>query len=230
MKLPFTTLRFKISLFVIILLIVTACLFTFITVRSMNQYVLDEIIKRTVSLTKSVAAVAPYSILANDLLGIDNISWKVKEANKDVEYVAITDSGGKILSHTNVSLLGEQIERPVGTLIRKAQDGNRVYEGGNGQDSIEVRSPMTIKERRIGDVIIGINKSILLEARSETIRWIVAGLIIALLIGAGCVFILSSLIAKPIQELSKGVDELAAGKKPKLQIFAKDELDRKSVV
>src|SRR5574341_1552454 len=88
----FTTLRFKLALFIIVLLLVTAIIFSFLTVQTMNRHIADEVIKRVESLAKSTAAMAPYSILAGDVLGTDNIVSKVKEANGDVEYVAVTDA------------------------------------------------------------------------------------------------------------------------------------------
>jgi uncharacterized membrane-anchored protein len=93
----FTTLRFKIAVFIIILLLITTSMFSILTVQTMNRHLLDEVIKRGETLSKSTAAVAPYSVLAGDLLGIDYVVSKVKEANADVEYVAVTNAVMKIL-------------------------------------------------------------------------------------------------------------------------------------
>ena len=104
-----TTLRFKIALYIVILLLVTASLFSLITVQTMNRHILDEVIKRAESLCRSTAALAPYSILSGDLLGIDNIVSKVKEANTDVEYVAVTNAEMKILAHTDIVRRGNYL-------------------------------------------------------------------------------------------------------------------------
>jgi sensor histidine kinase regulating citrate/malate metabolism len=88
---PFTTLRFKIAMFIIVLLLVTAGIFSFLTVQTMNSRITDEVTKRAEALCKSTAALAPYSMLAGDVLGLDNIVAKVKGANPDVDYVAVAD-------------------------------------------------------------------------------------------------------------------------------------------
>ncbi len=225
-SLVFKTLRFKISFFIIILLLVTTFLFTLITVPSMNRYVLNEIIKRTESLSKSVAAIAPYSILSGDLLGTDNVNWKIKEANNDVEYAPITNNESKILVHTDFTKVGEWFQEPFGKTIRETRDGTRIYEPRNGGDSLEIHTPITFKNRKIGTVVIGINKSLMSEARAETIKRVIAGLAVVMLLGIGCIIVLSSFVTRPIQELSKGVDELKMGKKAKLRIYSNDELGK----
>jgi len=220
----FTTLRFKIALFIIVLLLITTSLFSILTVQTMNRHILDEVIKRGESLSKSTAAVAPYSVLAGDLLGIDYIVSKVKEANADVEYVAVTNTGMKILAHTEVSKRGERFTLSLSDTVKETQDGTHVYELKNGSDTFEILTPMFFKNKQIGNVIIGINKSALLNARAETHKRIIVGFCIAMILGVGCIIVLSSFITRPINELSKGVGELKEGRRSKLKIYSHDEL------
>ena len=51
----FTSLRFKISVFIVALLLITASIFSVITLQTMNRHVMDEVIKRAESLCKSTA-------------------------------------------------------------------------------------------------------------------------------------------------------------------------------
>jgi putative nucleotidyltransferase with HDIG domain len=221
----FTTLRFKIALFITILLLITASIFSILTIQSMNRHIMDEVIKRTESLSKSTAALAPYSILSSDMLGLDNIVSKVKEANPDVEYVAVADAQMKILAHTDMSRRGTTFEAHSGDLIKKSPDGTHVSEVRDGQDdSFEIHSPVIFNNIPVGNVVIGVNKSVLLQARSETRNKILAGLGFVLFLGVGCIIVLSSLLTRPIKELSRGVDELKMGRTSKLRIFSHDEL------
>ena len=41
-----TTLRFKIAFFIVILLLITASLFSIITVETMNRHIMDEVVER----------------------------------------------------------------------------------------------------------------------------------------------------------------------------------------
>ena len=220
-----TTLRFKIALFIVILLLITASLFSLITIETMNRHILDEVIKRAESLCKSTAALAPYSILSKDLLGIDNIVSKLKEANTDVEYVAVTNAEMKILAHTDIARRGEQFIPSPRDTFKENQDGTRVYEVQLATGTLlEIVSPILFDGKQIGNVIIGINQSVLYHARAETRRKILAGFGITMLLGIGCIIVLSSVITRPIKELARGVEELKEGRQAKLRIYSNDEL------
>ena len=220
-----TTLRFKIALYIVILLLVTASLFSLITVQTMNRHILDEVIKRAESLCRSTAALAPYSILSGDLLGIDNIVSKVKEANTDVEYVAVTNAEMKILAHTDIVRRGESFVPSPRDTFKENQDGTRVYEVLLATGTLlEIVSPIQFNGKQIGNVIIGINQSVLNHARAETRRKILAGFGITMLLGIGCIIVLSSVITRPIKELARGVEELKQGRQAELRIYSHDEL------
>jgi putative nucleotidyltransferase with HDIG domain len=220
-----TTVRFKIALFIVILLLVTASLFSLITIQTMNRHILDEVIKRAESLCKSTAALAPYSILSGDLLGIDNIVSKVKEANDDVEYVMVTNSQMKILAHTDVTRRGRSFIFSPRDLFKENEDGTRVYEVPSARGALlEIFSPVLFDSKQIGSVIIGINQSVLYHAQAETRRKILAGFGVTMLLGIGCIIVLSSVITRPIKELARGVEELKRGRQARLKIYSHDEL------
>jgi len=220
-----TTVRFKIALFIVILLLVTASLFSLITLQTMNRHILDEVIKRAESLCKSTAALAPYSILSSDLLGIDNIVSKVKDANTDVEYVAVTNAEMKILAHTDITRRGKTFIPYPRETFKENQDGTRVYEVQTATGPLlEIVSPILFNGKQMGNVIIGINKSVLSHAQAETRRKILAGFGITMLLGIGCILVLSSVITRPIKELARGVEELKQGRQAELRIYSHDEL------
>lgn len=221
----FTTLRFKISFFIVVLLLITASLFSVITMQTMNRHILDEVIKRAESLCKSMAALAPYSILSGDPLGIDNIVAKVKSANPDVEYMVVTNADMKILAHTDVARRGETFVPYPRVIFKENQDGTRVYEVQPATEKLlELVSPILFDNKQIGNVIIGINNSVLYHAKAETRRKILAGFGITMLLGIGCIIVLSSVITRPIKELARGVDELKQGRQAQLRIYSHDEL------
>jgi putative nucleotidyltransferase with HDIG domain len=220
-----STLRFKIAFFIVVLLLITASLFSLITVQTMNRHIMDEVMKRTESLCKSMAALAPYSILSSDMLGIDNIVSKAKGANADVEYMAVTNAEMKILAHTDVARRGEPFVPYPRVIFKESQDGTRVYEVQPASEKLlEIVSPILFDNKQIGNVIIGINNSVLYHAKAETRRKILAGISITVLLGIGCIIVLSSVITRPIKELARGVDELKQGRQSKLKIYSHDEL------
>ena len=221
----FTSLRFKISVFIIVLLLITTSIFSVITLQTMKRNIMGEVIKRAESLCKSTAALAPFSMLANDVLGIDNLVSKVREANSDVEYVAVTDTSMKVIAHTDIAKRDTLFHLASASTIKEAVDTTRLFElNSPAVNLFEVSSPIYFNKRQIGNVILGINTSVLVHAQAETRRRIMAGLGITLFVGIGCVIVLSSLVTRPIKELSLGVSELKKGRRSKLRIYAHDEL------
>ena len=114
------SLRFKITLFVVLLLTVTSSVFCVITIHIMDNYIVNEIVKRGESLAKGVALSAGYSRLSSDLLGLDNLVYQAKTAYRDVEYVAIVNRHGKIIVHSDMRMSGRMLSAPEGRLIRES--------------------------------------------------------------------------------------------------------------
>src|SRR5512139_3100995 len=124
----FRSIRFKLTLFVILLLIFTTFAFSVVSVKIQNKTILDEIIKRAETSSKSAAAVAAYNLASGDSLGMDHIVFKGKSSNSDVEYMAIVDKKMKILAHSDIKKRGEILKKPEGRTLKKDGDGTIVRE------------------------------------------------------------------------------------------------------
>jgi putative nucleotidyltransferase with HDIG domain len=226
-RFPIKTLRFKVSLFVFILLLATTLISYSATVRIMKQYILGEVIKRAESLSKSIAVSAGYSFASKDVLGLDNIVYKMKDSNPDVEYMAIVNNDMKIVVHSDIRKDGE-ISRLSGRVWSKKLDGTIVREiplhSGN---IIEVSSPIIFMNKKLGTVLLGVNKSVLMDAQHKATNRILTLFAFIILIGLIGSIIISSRITKPIEELSIGVNELKEGKGGRpLKVYSGDELGK----
>jgi hypothetical protein len=80
----FRKIRVKASLYVLVLLTSATLAFSIIALRIMNQNILGEVVKRVETLCRGTAAVAGYSLISQDLLGLDNIVYRVKATNPDI--------------------------------------------------------------------------------------------------------------------------------------------------
>lgn len=222
------SLRFKIAFFVVILMTSTSFALSIVTVQIMNNYILNEIIKRGESVGKSIAASAGYNLLSKDLLGLDNLVFKAKSSNSDMLYVAIVDPDMKTVVHSATEMIG--VTKPVaqGQLFRETADGTTIKELTNSSDSIfEILCPIVFMNKSFGSVVIGMNKSILLEAQRKvgSMILIVFGIIVVL--GMFASSLLASFLINPIKELSAGVEEMKNGTaKNPLRIYSHDELGK----
>jgi hypothetical protein len=162
------SLRFKIAFFVVILMTCTSFGLYIITVQIMNNYLQNEIIKRGESVGKSIAATAGFSLLSKDLLSLDNLVFKAKSSNSDMEYVTIVTPDKKVMVHSEMAMSGKILPVTQGRLVRKSQDGTIVKESSGPSDSFfEISSPIVFMNKSMGSVILAINKSVLLQAQSE---------------------------------------------------------------
>jgi HD-GYP domain-containing protein (c-di-GMP phosphodiesterase class II) len=222
------SLRFKIAFFVVILMTSTSFALSIVTVQIMNNYILNEIIKRGESVGKSIAASAGYNLLSKDLLGLDNLVFKAKSSNSDMLYVAIVDPDMKTVVHSATEMIGETKSVAQGQFFREAADGTTVKELTNSSGSIfEILCPIVFMKKSLGSVIIGMNRSILLEAQRKVSSMILIAFGIIVVLGMFTSSLLASFLIRPIKELSAGVEELKYGTANNpLRIYSQDELGK----
>lgn len=222
------SLRFKIAFFTVILLTCTSFVLCLMTVQIMNNYILGEIIKRGESVGKSIAASAGYSVLSSDLLGLDNLVYNAKSSNSDMPYVAIVDPNMKAIVHSDAPLMGETMITIPGNLVRESIDGTVIRELPNQSGTIfEISCPIVFMKKKLGNVILGINRSVLIQAQRKVTNRILIVFGIIVVLGIFASFMHASLLIKPIKELSAGVDELKNGiTRKQLRIYSQDELGR----
>jgi putative nucleotidyltransferase with HDIG domain len=224
----FNSIRFKITGMVLFLLIVSAVAFYTTTLTIMNHHLLNEVLKRSEALSKSTAASAGYSLLSKDFLGLDNMVFKMRESNRDIDSVAIVGPYMKIIAHSDITKGGEMASPPQGRLLQQCADGTTITEStGPSVAGFEIISPIVTFNKQQGSVILRVNKSALQDAQHAARKKIMAFFAVILLLGIAGSVILSSFLTKPIRELSDGVDDLKEGKKYRLlKIYSQDEFGR----
>lgn len=224
----FHKIRVKVSLLVLLLLVSTTLIFYLITVRIVNNRVLDELIKRAESLSRSMASTAGYSLLSQDLLGLDNIVFRIKSSNPDIESVALINTESQIIVHSDIKKSGESFSPAEGIVFKQEPDGTEIKEiSGTSGTFFQVSSPIRFMDKHLGAVIVDLNKSVLITAQEEARQKIAFAFAAILLLGIASSLVISSFLTKPIQELSIGVAEIKEGKRRRpLRIYSRDELGR----
>jgi putative nucleotidyltransferase with HDIG domain len=224
----FRKIRVKASLYVLVLLTSATLAFSIIALRIMNQNILGEVVKRVETLCRGTAAVAGYSLISQDLLGLDNIVYRVKATNPDIESMAIIDPDGEIIVHSDTRKAGETLRPAAGNLLYKSEDGTTVHEiPGPVRGLYEIQTPIVFMEKTLGSVILSVNKSVLMEAQRKARNSILAVVAPLLLIGVASSILLTTFLTRPVHELSKGVAELKEGRRNRpLRVYSQDELGK----
>jgi len=216
----------KMSLFIVVLVLVTTLVFSLIFLRTMDRHIMDEVMKRAETLGKSAAELASYGILSHDILGLDTIVTKIKTANPDVEYVAIVRNSLTVLAHSDIGKR-ETVFIPVsgGTVMRNSGDTIISEIKSGTADYFDIITPIVFQKKQIGTVVIRMNNSSLLEAKGQVRRQILGGLAAVLAVSILAIIAMSSLITRPVKELARGVEDLKEGKQARsLKIYSRDEL------
>jgi len=228
---PFKSIRAKAALLVFLLTAATTVVSYLITVQIMNTHITDEIIKRAESLSRSIASVAGFNILDKNLLGLDNMVFKIKSLNPDIERIAILGLEGNIIVDSDIRQAGGTFTRAEGAVLKTGGDGTviRETEGPSG-GAFEIESPVVFMDKGLGSVVLGINRSGLIGAQKEARRKIVWLFGVVLVLGIAGSVVLSSNLARPVKGLLAGVEELKHGKRGQpLRVYSLDELGRLTV-
>ena len=220
--------QLKVAFFVALLIISMTLVLYVITLQVINKNISNEIIKRAEGLSRSMAVSAGYNFLSNDLLGLDNIVFKIKSSNSDVQYIAIVNNDNEIFAHSDVKKVGEILNWSEGPVVRKNQDGTTAKEVRSANKTVfEIVSPIISMNRQFGSVVLGINQSVLRDAQNTIRKRILGIFFITLIIGIIGSVVLSSFITRPIKELSSGVDEMKKVNRSRpLMVYSQDELGR----
>jgi putative nucleotidyltransferase with HDIG domain len=222
------SLRAKVLVHVLLLLVVTTLVSFLIAIRIMNQQILGEIVRKGESLSRSIASASGYNLLSHDVLGLDNMVYRIRKSNPDINFIAVLGPEKEIVVHSDIAKTGGRMGSFEGKIISTAEDGTLVRKAsGVLDDSLEIESPIRFMDRDLGSVILSVNRSALSKAQAE-VRGKAAGFYVVILV-AGLVScaLLSLGLTRPIKELMFGVEELKRGKRSHpLRIYSQDELGR----
>ena len=225
---PFNNIRIKTTVLVLLLLIFTTLVSYAVISQIMRDHIMNEVIKRSESLSRSIAATAGYSSFSQDILGLDTLVFQVTSSNQDVESIAIVDTQSEVLVHSDVNMIGETYRYSEGRIFDSSMDGTIIKEVlAEHGDFYEMISPIVFMEKELGFVVLSINKSVLSRARADAIRKIAWVFAVVLLVGIATSILLTASLTRPIKELSIGVEELKQGEKSRLlKVYSDDELGK----
>jgi putative nucleotidyltransferase with HDIG domain len=228
MRIGIRKIRTKVALYVLLLLAVTILVSYLIISRIMDNRIRGEIINRAESISRTIAAAAGYSLLSQDLVGLDSIVFTAKKSNPDIEYIAIADPERRAVVHSDMKKAGERLIPAERRVLATGENKSVVTEvAGVAGKIFEIETPIVFMDKKLGSVVLGINRSVLSTARAETRRRIVWIFVFILGFGAVSSILLSTFLTRPVKQLASGVEEMKADKRSKpLRVYSRDELGR----
>jgi HD-GYP domain-containing protein (c-di-GMP phosphodiesterase class II) len=208
----FGRLGLRLSLLSMALVAVLTAASAMIVIDIMDGFLYREMVKRGSALAVSAATPAGYSLLAEDLLGLDHLVSKIEESQTDVLYVAIVDPQGRLLVHSRLKEMGGTITpQPTGKLLMQQHDVTVRSGLREGKESFEFDAPIRFQGRQLGTVQLGIDTTVLSETKQLARRQILIVASIFLLSGTIASLFLTRIVTRPVARLSEGVARLKRG-------------------
>lgn len=201
------------------LTLVTCLLVTIVLVASstifmgiMDTFLLGELVKRGISLSRAAANAAGYSMLLHDRLSLDNLVAKIKERQEDILIVAVVDHRGNAVAHSELIKIGSRFQTVSGAVIKQENDGSLVSRiVREKQVSYEFRTPIMFADKEIGQFYLEIDAVALTRAQEAARRKVAFVALIILSFSVACTFYIARIFTSPIKRLSEGVSQLKSG-------------------
>jgi adenylate cyclase len=218
------SLKFKFSLFITLLIVLTISLVGAFLLRQEEQSLTAEITKRGLTIAGSLAANAKQPILTSDEL---TLSLLVRDAHQQTEvaYVIFTDPEGKIVAHSDLNLVGKQLTRPKGLAALVSQPLVQNYDDSKGGRIIDFAMPLVYSKVRLGALYLGFSDRTIRETIARARNQTILITLMMILAGVGGAIVLALFLTRPIRQLVQGTKNIAAGNfLVALPVTSKDEL------
>ena len=218
--------RFKLSLLTCLLVTVVIIVSSAIVMGIMDTFLLGELVKRGLSLSRGAANAAGYSMLVRDRLSLDNLVAKIKEGQGDIIYVAVIDHLGTVTAHSELIKSGSRFQPETGVIINKDSDGSTATRvTRNGHDSYEFSTPIVFADKEIGQFHLGIDAAALASAQVAARHKVEAMAVILLLLSVGATCYIARIFTRPIRQLNDGMSLLKSGRNQGvIAVTQRDEL------
>lgn len=204
--------RLKLSLLTCLLVTIVIIAASVIVMGIMDSFLLKELVKRGMSLSRGAANAAGYSMLVRDRLSLDNLAAKIKERQEDISFVAVVDHRGIVVAHSELLKSGSSFRPESGITINKDSDGSTVSRvTRNKQVSYEFRTPIVFAGKAIGQFCLGIDADALTTAQEAARRKVALMALIILSLSMACTYYIARIFTSPIKRLNEGVFLLKSG-------------------
>lgn len=222
-------LRAKFSLLISLLVVIIVAGVTITLLIAESRFLVKEAEQSRVNMIRSLAQVAKESAIVNDDILLLNYLKLVKNTPA-LTYAFVTDGSGRVLAHTDMSLLGTTLTDEQSARAARAADLLvQKYVPPSGDPVLDLALPVRAGETATAVARIGFSQAALAksvnEALAVTRKRILMVAVAALVAGLLGAFILTQMMAGPIQKIAEGARIVGQGKLDHtIAVKSRDEL------
>lgn len=219
-----TPLRFKLAVLIIALVTLTVLLVSTFLLEVQQRTLTEEVRKRGVSIAENLAAAAKTAVLTHDKLGLQVLISDIAR-DPEVMYVAVADSAGRAIAHSDLGLLDRSLQRPAAASPAGETVLVQIVTQGEGSDVIDVSLPLMFRQVRVGTVFVGFSRASIVQSAAQARTRAVVITLLMLIVGAGGAVGLAAALARPIERLTQATRAVGAGDlSVVLPVTSRDEL------
>jgi putative nucleotidyltransferase with HDIG domain len=218
--------RSKLASITFLLVTVVVIVSSVIVMGIMDTFLLGELVKRGLSMSRGAANAAGYSILARDRLSLDNLVAKIRERQEDIHYAAVVDKQGTIIVHSDIGKTGTRFVPAAEMVVSSDAGGSRVCRvKRDGRASYEFSTPIMFANREIGKFYLDIDAAVLASAQAAARRKVALASAALLFLSVAGTYYIARIFTTPIKQLTDGVSLLKSGSyQGELKVTQRDEL------
>ncbi|MDO8724678.1 MAG: ATP-binding protein [Candidatus Methanoperedens sp.] len=194
----------KFVIWIVFIIMLLGILTTIFVQVSLTKTLSEELRERGQVISRNLAASILESILIEDTVYVHRLVENTKKTEKDVNYIYITDAGGKVLAHTfEGGFPGELL-----TVQINLENSPHLLDTGDG---IIIDFTAPILDGRAGFVHIGMDETSMHKKIDQTSRAIITLTLFVGALGVLMAYIAGNYLTRPIRSLVKGTEEIGRG-------------------
>ena len=197
-------------------------IFVFDLVERQRSFMLQQSNNQAIGLVATLATNGASWILANDLVGIEEIISS-QSNYPDLRYAMFIDTKGKLLGYTDREKIGLYLEDNLSNKILDGQDTSKILIETNSL--IDVAAPVKVNNEIIGWARVGVSRSSMSNNLDLVTKNGLIYTIIAILVGILFAWIMANGLTKGIRQLKQAMDLISSGDRDvKCELDREDEL------
>ena len=183
-------------------------IFVFDLVERQRDFMLTQSTEQAIGLASTLAANGASWILANDLVGIEEIISSQK-SYPGLRYAMFIDKQGKLLGYTERDKVGLYIDDQISKIVFSGNTEIKVLL--ESQELVDVVAPIKVNNTLIGWARVGISRSLMTKnLELVTLKGFIY-ILIAVAVGILFAWLMASSLTKGIRELRDVIDKFIAG-------------------
>lgn len=218
------SLRKKILLSMASLLLLLGLTMALVTRAVLLDALKTEFQRKGISFSRSLAANSLVDVLTQNSSRLKLLIENEKRLDKDIAYIFIVDSSGRILAHT----FDKGFPVDLTHANSAAEDGEAKIQPLDTQAGIiyDIAVPILSEKSVLGQVRLGINQNSIQQTIMTLNLIFIAVTLLSVFIGILLAYKLSSLITRPISKLIKATQSIQEGDfSTKIRIETKNEIE-----